>query len=245
MRYAVMQPTFVPWGGYFRLASSVDKFVFLDTVQLSKQSWQTRNRVLVGGRIHWVSVPIQHIAIDQRIDETRIANVAHWRKKISRLIDQSYARHQFKNDLSELVQIIENGTQEILSEFNISIITTAMSRMGIATPTCRASELALARADRTDRLIEIGEKLGCDTYLSPIGSSDYLSADGFVDRTPIKLEYANNAPPPYGQQGGGEFISHLSIIDIVGNLGWDGAAAYICGNWPMSGVSTPETDWWT
>ena len=40
-RYAVMQPTFLPWAGYFRLAVNVDSFVFLDDAQLSRQSWQT------------------------------------------------------------------------------------------------------------------------------------------------------------------------------------------------------------
>ena len=44
-RVAIMQPTFLPWLGYFALIGSVDHFVFLDDVQFSKQSWQSRNRI--------------------------------------------------------------------------------------------------------------------------------------------------------------------------------------------------------
>ena len=44
MRVAIMQPTWLPWMGYFDLIDQVDQFVFLDTVQFSKQSWHCRNR---------------------------------------------------------------------------------------------------------------------------------------------------------------------------------------------------------
>ena len=42
-----MQPHFFPWPGYFNLISKVEKFVFLDDVQYSKNSWQSRNQILV------------------------------------------------------------------------------------------------------------------------------------------------------------------------------------------------------
>ena len=32
MRCAIMQPTYLPWSGYFNLISQVDRFVFLDDV---------------------------------------------------------------------------------------------------------------------------------------------------------------------------------------------------------------------
>ena len=42
---AIMQPTFLPWLGYFDLMDQVDTFIFLDNVQFEKQSWQQRNRI--------------------------------------------------------------------------------------------------------------------------------------------------------------------------------------------------------
>ena len=44
-RLAIMQPTFLPWMGYFGLIEQVDLFLLLDTVQFSKQSWQQRNSI--------------------------------------------------------------------------------------------------------------------------------------------------------------------------------------------------------
>ena len=34
MKIAIMQPTFMPWAGYFALINYVDKFVFLNDVNL-------------------------------------------------------------------------------------------------------------------------------------------------------------------------------------------------------------------
>jgi len=53
-----MQPTFNPWLGYFDLIDYVDKFIFLDTVQLNQQSWQTRNKILIQNKEYIFSLPI-------------------------------------------------------------------------------------------------------------------------------------------------------------------------------------------
>ena len=41
----IMQPTYLPWLGYFDLINSADVFVFLDHAQYSKQSWHQRNKI--------------------------------------------------------------------------------------------------------------------------------------------------------------------------------------------------------
>src|SRR6266446_2292201 len=42
---AIMQPTYLPWLGFFDLIRCVDLFVFYDDVQFQKQTWQQRNRI--------------------------------------------------------------------------------------------------------------------------------------------------------------------------------------------------------
>ncbi|MGB3750061.1 MAG: WbqC family protein [Arcobacteraceae bacterium] len=59
MKIAIMQPTFNPWLGYFDLIDYVDEFIFLDTVQLNQQSWQTRNKIKVQNKELMFSLPIQ------------------------------------------------------------------------------------------------------------------------------------------------------------------------------------------
>ena len=44
-RVAIMQPTYLPWCGYFGLMHAVDVFVLLDSVQFARRSWQQRNQI--------------------------------------------------------------------------------------------------------------------------------------------------------------------------------------------------------
>ena len=47
MNIAMMQPTFLPWLGYFQLIHKSDLFVFLDDFQFSVQSYHQRNKLFV------------------------------------------------------------------------------------------------------------------------------------------------------------------------------------------------------
>ena len=44
-KVAIMQPTYLPWAGYFGLMMASDIFIFLDNVQCEKRGWQQRNQI--------------------------------------------------------------------------------------------------------------------------------------------------------------------------------------------------------
>ena len=51
---AIMQPTYLPWSGYFGLMQSVDAFVLLDSVQFTRRSWQQRNQIKTANGAQWL-----------------------------------------------------------------------------------------------------------------------------------------------------------------------------------------------
>ena len=53
---AIMQPTFLPWLGYFYMIDKADEFVFLDNVQFDKRSWQQRNKIKTPNGDDWITV---------------------------------------------------------------------------------------------------------------------------------------------------------------------------------------------
>src|SRR5438045_3331617 len=55
---AIMQPTYLPWLGYFDLIDSVDTFILLDTVDFSYQSWQHRNQIRTGQGLQMLTIPV-------------------------------------------------------------------------------------------------------------------------------------------------------------------------------------------
>ena len=55
---AIMQPTYLPWCGYFGLIDIVDIFVIYDDVQFEKRSWQQRNKIKTTSGSQWLTVPV-------------------------------------------------------------------------------------------------------------------------------------------------------------------------------------------
>lgn len=237
MKCVVMQPTFFPWAGYFNLMAQADCFVFFDDVQLEIRSWQVRNRILVQGKAAWISIPVVHRGQDQIINQTEVFDESRWRDKLYRQIFQSYARHQHHEDMLQVANKLPGIQSRNLAEVNIALILACCEKLNIMPKSVfRSSELDVA-GKRSDRLIRICEKLGCDEYLSPVGSADYLAEDQFCERTSINLSFQQYSPVPYLQKKNQDFVSHLSIIDVVASLGWAKAADYVRG---YSGPSLSE-----
>jgi hypothetical protein len=231
-----MQPTFLPWAGYFRLMLDVDQFVYLDDVNLSQgRSWQTRNRIIVSKKAQWLTAPVLRAGGPQRLKDVCLSPDPRWRRKIVQTFRLNYARHEFQADVEPALDIIEQGSDTNLVELNVRLIELFAKHLQIETPRVRSGDLNIGAADRTDRLIAICRKLDCGGYLSPRGSESYLEEDGFLERCDISLEFTDYRPPPYGQRGISDFVSHLSIVDVVANLGWRQAAQYIRANWPSEG----------
>jgi hypothetical protein len=221
-----MQPTDFPWAGYFNLIDQVDVFVFLDDVQYEKGSWQNRNRVLVNGQPQWLTVPAQREFLGQAINQVRIDERRNWREKHFRLLSQAYARHPHAREMLQLAEPVRDEGLAVLADLNIGLTSALARAMGSATKLLRSSELGVG-GQRTDRLIAICEKLGSAEYVSPPGSAGYLAEDGFTTKTSIRLSFNEFQPSPYPQLPDGNFVSHLSLLDVIANIGTAGAADYV------------------
>lgn len=223
----VMQPTFLPWAGYFNLMAQADDFVFLDDVQLEKQSWQTRNRLAFGGQALWLPVPVRHTHLAQTIAETEVLHASRWRDKLARGFAQNYARHPHLADAREVLDtLLAQPAEARLAALNEAVIRHIADRLGLRPRLHRASALGVAGL-RSDRLIGLCAALGATEYLSPRGSADYLAEDGFAARAPATLRLQDFQPRPYRQQGLREHLPFLSVVDVVANLGWQGARSFV------------------
>src|SRR3984885_8291920 len=132
MRIAIMQPTYLPWIGYFDLMDQVDRFVILDNVQFERQSWQQRNRIKTSHGPSWLTVPVVH-TFGQTIDETRVDNHSDWALKHWRGITQNYSRAAYwRNATAELEEIL-TGRSEMLVDLNLATIHWLRLSMGITT----------------------------------------------------------------------------------------------------------------
>lgn len=226
MKCVIMQPTYLPWAGYFNLIAQADIFVFLDDVQYEQRSWQSRNRILLEGQPRWITVPVRCLTQSQIIQTIQVDDEQKWRHKHFQLLKQAYAKHPYLKEVLDSIQAISDYSISYLADFNIKMICKFSENLGLSPKFERASNLQLG-GKRSEHLFKICEYLGCDEYLSPIGSLQYLAEDGVFENTAINLEFQHYLPTAYPQLKSTTFISHLSIIDVVANLGWQQASNYV------------------
>ena len=228
MKCCIMQPTYLPWSGYFNLIASVDTFVFLDSVQFERQSWQSRNRILLHAVEHLLVVPVERAPLDTRIcDVVTSERRGNWRVAHFKTLNSAYGKTLYGRELLDLLEPLYTQPAPVnLADFNISLITSLARALGLSAGFVRAASLE-HQGERTQRLIAICKSLSADTYLSPLGSRSYLEDDGFTGASDVELELQSYMPTYYRQYKTEDFFSHLSIIDVIANIGLVNTSAYI------------------
>jgi hypothetical protein len=223
---AIMQPTYLPWSGYFHLASKVDTFVFLDDVQFERRSWQSRNNILSNGQAHLLAVPVKQAPQQTLIRDILITPETTWKKKHLRSLQIAYPILWHNQTLrDQFIEVIEEPC-DALADLNIRLIRLLFGWLNITCQTIRASELGCS-GNRSEHLAHICHALQVDKYISPIGSREYLEEDNFEQRSGVKLELSEFIPNIYDQGKTQAFVSHLSVIDVIGHCGLAFAEAYV------------------
>jgi hypothetical protein len=215
-----MQPTFLPWLGYFELILSSDVFVILDDAQYSKGSWGNRNKICINNEEHLITVPIIKKKLGQTFLESKINDNVNWRRKLKSKIELNYSKHDNFKCIESLLDVIKDENNDTLGELNIKLIENITKKLGISNKILFSSKLGI-HGKRTDRLVKILEYINADYYISPNGAKEYLEKDNFSGICNISLSYQNYKIKPYPQKNNKKFISHLSIIDAIANLGYE------------------------
>lgn len=221
---AIMQPTYLPWIGYFDLIDLVDQFAFLDDAQVLKRSWGVRNRIVSQNGETFLTVPLSghSQSSDSTFTNTAIDAGEKWRKTHLTTIRHAYGKAPFFADVFPQLEALMAAGHTTIAAFNIDFITTTAKQMGITTPLHRTSALTGVDGRKDDRLLAICKAMGADRYLAAQGSAAYIERDhesGAFAGSGVDLLYHNFAHPEYPQLTG-EFTSHMSIVDLLMNCGY-------------------------
>lgn len=221
---AIMQPTYLPWIGYFDLIDSVDRFVFLDDAQVLKRSWGVRNRILGQNGETFLTVPL--VGHSQNSDcsfvNTAIDAGPKWRKTHLATIRHAYAKAPFFAEVFAEIEALLGAEHETIGALNQAFIISTAMRMGIETQFLMSSDLEGAHGCKDEWLVSICKVIGADSYLSARGSAAYIEQEkegGAFAGSGVALRYHNFEHPVYDQTGD-EFVSHLSIVDLLMNCGY-------------------------
>lgn len=217
---AIMQPTYLPWLGYFDLADQVDVFVLLDDVQFAKRTWQQRNRIKTVNGLSWLSVPVLTKGrFAQRIFDVEIAPESAFPRDHLATIEQYYRnRAGFDRWFDGFgTHLSTSANSKRLVDVNVAMICWLSAAFGVHTRMVRSSNLDVD-GRRSQRLAAICAALGADSYLAPPGSREYilqerhLFTEAGVDVAVHEYdhpEYAQAFPP---------FAPYASSIDLLFNV---------------------------
>lgn len=218
MRVAIMQPTYLPWLGYFGLMHSVDKFILLDSVQFARRSWQQRNQIKSADGALWLTVPVYTKGLrDQIISDVEIDYGHGFPFNHKKSLITNYAKAPFFRELSpSFFEILDSGEKR-LSSLTVSLIKWARGLLGINTEMYLSSQLNPVGA-KAELLAALCVEVGAKQYISPIGAKCYLDESSAFDREGISIQYFEFNYTVYPQKFG-PFIPNMSIIDLLFNCG--------------------------
>lgn len=217
-RVAIMQPTYLPWSGYFGLMQAVDVFVLLDSVQFARRSWQQRNQIKTAHGAQWLSVPVLSKGKrDQLICEVEVDKSSGFSATHRKSIEMSYSKAPFFRKYADgLLPLLDNPGSR-LADLAIDLILHIKAQLGIETRVLRSSELDGSGA-KADLLASLCRQLGATSYLSPPGSKEYLDESEAFKKIGVPVHYYGFNHPEYPQPFG-EFLPYMSVIDMLFNCG--------------------------
>lgn len=213
----ILQPSYLPWLGYFAQLHRSDVFVVYDDVQFDKESWRNRNRIKTAGGPQWLTVPVLTSGQQRPSNrDVRIDNSTPWRRKHLRAIEQSYARAPYLADYLPLFASLYDRRWTHLLDLNLAAFDVLSCAFGICRSIRLSSELRVD-GDRIERLVGICRAVGADTFYEGAAGRNYLTASPF-NGAGIALEYQDYRHPVYSQLHP-PFMPYLSAVDLLFNCG--------------------------
>lgn len=233
MKVAIIQSNYIPWRGYFDIIDDVDLFVFYDDVQYTKGDWRNRNKIKTSKGAAWLTVPVDYSPRQPlKIYETKIKYCTKWNEEHIRKLHLWYGKAPyFSLYFEELADLLAQPFQTI-SELNVSLCAWLMRELSIDTKTALSTQFD-CHGTRTERLIDLLEKISATSYLSGPSAKSYLDEELFRAHK-IGLEYKNYDYPSYSQLYG-DFIGEVTVLDLLFNMGPQ-APAYLKSRSPNTVV---------
>ena len=218
MRVTIHQPEFAPWLGFFHKVRLADAIVLLDDVQYRKNYFQNRNRVRTSQGATWITIPVEHAALDTPIDRIRVATDSRWLDRIEKTLSQAYGRApHFGGAIGEVVQRLSAGDGQLIA-ITEPMLTWMMRSFGLQQRIWRSSSFGI-QGGRSERLLRLCEAVGATTYVSGISGREYLDVTAF-ERAGVAVEFQEFRHPIYEQLHPG-FVPQMSALEALFLFGPD------------------------
>lgn len=212
-RLVVLQPSFLPWLGHLDQYDWADTFILYDDTQYDKHGWRNRNRILSSNGVTWLTVPVKTKGQDKPLNtEVEINNSQPWAKKMVSTLSQSYSKMPYFKEYFPGLEAALLTPYDKLLDLNLTTFRWLTEALGMPWKLQRSSELGID-GRKTERLVAICQKFKATEYLTGDAARDYLEEDKFQE-IGVTVRWHNYDHPVY-EQGRGEFVPYLSVVDLL------------------------------
>ena len=229
MILGIMQPYFFPYLGYFDLINYTDSWIVFDTVQYIRHGWMNRNRILhPQSGWQYIIVPLKKHRREDLIKDIEVLDDSSWRSRILGQITHYKKKAPYFYETYALVQECLGIEETLLSQINVACLDRVCQHLGISFKYQYFSEMDLQLPpveSSGDWALRIAEVLGAGEYANPSGGVNIFDPGKFAE-TGIKFTIREVPPMEYACSGY-QFISNLSIIDVLMWNPPEGVKAYL------------------
>jgi hypothetical protein len=217
------QPECMPWLGNISKATMGDVYLILDSVQYVKEHWQNRNKIRLKCDIgyQWLIIPVlyakNHLI---KTNEVRLTQ-GIWKRKHLKAFELSYSKAPFFEEIYNDIQLIYSNKFDYLIDFLMEFIKYAFCKFEINIPVYRTSELIKLgykiEGKKSELIISMCKAINADTFIFGKDGRKYIEKEIF-NANKINFFFQDFTHPVYNQIHG-DFISHLSFLDLLFNYG--------------------------
>ncbi|HET7144449.1 MAG TPA: WbqC family protein [Anaerolineales bacterium] len=221
MKAVILQPSYIPWRGYFDQICRADLFIFYDDVQYDKHGWRNRNQIKTAQGKQWMTIPVHAKGVTEGISikDVRIDWSKPWAKNHLKALTYAYAKTPYFALYSPWLDSVFERHDGFLADFTIWLTMEIARKIGNShTQFMRSSEIPGIDGQKTDRLIQILTYVGAKHYVSGPSARDYVEKEKF-DKAGISLEYMEYNYPEYPQlyPPFDQYVTILDLMFMVGN----------------------------
>lgn len=211
------QPVYLPWLGLFHKIALADLFIAFDQVQYQPKDWNNRNRIKTPQGPIWLSVPVLRKGyLERTISDIEINNAEPWARKHWRSIKLAYAKAPFFQRYADFFEDAYQRHWSTLVELNAYMLAWFLETLDIAVPVRSAGEWNF-QGEKSALVLDMCRQVGASEYIFGAQGRDYADLESFA-ASGVKVHFQDYRHPTYPQLHG-EFVSHLSILDLLFNCG--------------------------
>lgn len=217
MNVVILQPSYIPWRGYFHQIAKADVFIFYDDVQYDKRGWRNRNRIKTPDGVKWLTIPVHSRGAQIEnipIHHIQICNDRPWKKDHWRTIEFAYGKAPYYAWVKDYLEAMYCREDVFLADFAIQTTMNCARLLGLEkTEFLRSSALTGVSGVKTDRLLSILKTVGATHYISGPSARNYLEEEKF-GLAGITLEFMDYHYPKY-EQLYPPYDPQVSILDLM------------------------------